>query len=201
MHGTNAAVRIDPDGTVTVQKRSSDIKPETDNFGFASWVEANKEVFAPFPADETVIVYGEWAGQRGRSLPLRQGGIMTDRKKPTTAESFQSLLKLIGAAFWFLVGVAAIQALRGDAALTNTLLLAVLLRLFRTEIWMASIMAVTMDGIMKPFRKIARTAKAVRPDNDDDPFEADFQKKADPFDTAFGDMPHVGWRDRDSDNE
>ena len=62
LHGTNAAIRIDPDGTVTAQKRSSDITPEADNFGFAAWVEANRDAFRLYPADEPIVIYGEWAG-------------------------------------------------------------------------------------------------------------------------------------------
>lgn len=63
LHGTCAAVRISPDGTVTAQKRSSDIGQGTDNAGFREWVEANEAYFASLAhSDATIIVYGEWAG-------------------------------------------------------------------------------------------------------------------------------------------
>lgn len=62
LHGTNAAIRIDWDGTVTAQKRSSDITPEADNFGFAAWVEETKEHWANRSGTETMVVFGEWAG-------------------------------------------------------------------------------------------------------------------------------------------
>ena len=71
---------------------------------------------------------------------------------------------------------------------------------------MADFLDTATTAFMKPFRKVAGTAKARRPDNDDDPLEADFQRKAgnakaDPFDTAFGGVPHFGRRGKDIDNQ
>lgn len=61
LHGTNAAVRIEPDGKVVAQKRSSDVS--VGHFGFANWVEANEAYFANLAnSSNTVYVYGEWAG-------------------------------------------------------------------------------------------------------------------------------------------
>lgn len=72
LHGTNAAVHIHMDGTVTVQSRTGIITPENDNAGFARWVKANenewrKTAAVPTkdnPADHylDVIYYGEWIG-------------------------------------------------------------------------------------------------------------------------------------------
>lgn len=63
LHGTNAAVRIDPDGTVTAQKRSSDITPENDNAGFAAWVAARQPYFHGIRDHlESMVIFGEWAG-------------------------------------------------------------------------------------------------------------------------------------------
>lgn len=55
------------------QKRSSDITPENDNFGFAQWVKDNTKAWDNFRAkfdqdqpdckDKIIYVYGEWAGQ------------------------------------------------------------------------------------------------------------------------------------------
>ena len=81
-----------------------------------------------------------------------------------------------------------------------------LLRLFRTELWLADIVSLTTDAIMKPFRgALNRIAKAGRRSaNDDDPFAADFEAKAgtrdaDPFSgEPYGDVPWMGQRDRDS---
>ncbi|BDA85455.1 hypothetical protein Sa4125_29970 [Aureimonas sp. SA4125] len=66
LHGTNAAIRIDADGTVTAQKRSSDATPEADNYDFAAWVRDTAwhwssrvgRLFDP----QTMVVFGEWAG-------------------------------------------------------------------------------------------------------------------------------------------
>ncbi|MER8571393.1 hypothetical protein NKG99_07010 [Mesorhizobium sp. M1409] len=86
------------------------------------------------------------------------------------------------------MGLAAVRAPRGDAALTTTLLMAVLLRLFRKEIWLAGAPATTAEAIGKPFKALRRIVKAARPDND-------------PFEAAFGDVPHMGRRDQDSDSK
>ena len=70
LHGTNAAVRIDPDGTVTCQSRNQDVAPGaggTGHFGMALWVEANADAFRALRAEntlppgpgETAILYGE----------------------------------------------------------------------------------------------------------------------------------------------
>ncbi len=75
LHGTNAAVQIHMDGTVTAQSRTNIITPENDNVGFARWVKNNEEawrktaaVYSMFTGDEkpdhylNVIFYGEWIG-------------------------------------------------------------------------------------------------------------------------------------------
>jgi hypothetical protein len=76
LHGTNACVRVESDGNVVAQKRSSDVT--TGHFGFASWAEEHEDYFSSLAkSDATVYVYGEWAG------PGIQKGVavsMTDRK-------------------------------------------------------------------------------------------------------------------------
>jgi len=72
LHGTNAAVRISADGTVTAQSRTNIITPENDNAGFARWVKANeaewkKTAAVPSktdPADHylNMVFFGEWIG-------------------------------------------------------------------------------------------------------------------------------------------
>jgi hypothetical protein len=78
LHGTNACVRIEPDGKVTAQKRSSDIKVGNDNAGFAQWVSDNEYYFSKLANSlRTIYIYGEWAG------PGIQNGVAcneTDRK-------------------------------------------------------------------------------------------------------------------------
>lgn len=65
LHGTNACVRIEPDGSVHAQKRSGDCTPEHDNAGFAAWLEDKKDFFR-VQYGETLTpryLYGEWAGE------------------------------------------------------------------------------------------------------------------------------------------
>lgn len=64
LHGTNAGVRLNPDGTLTAQSRERDLSLLSDNAGFAAFVERNKEEltrameFGPFK-----VLYGEWIGR------------------------------------------------------------------------------------------------------------------------------------------
>lgn len=60
LDGTNACVVIDDDGTVAAQSRSRLITPTADNYGFAAWVEANKEELKQLGPG---YHYGEWWGQ------------------------------------------------------------------------------------------------------------------------------------------
>lgn len=63
IHGTNACVRIEPDGKVIGQKRTSDVRVGADNAGFAAWVAANESYFASLANSRfTLYIYGEWAG-------------------------------------------------------------------------------------------------------------------------------------------
>ena len=66
LHGTNAGVRIEQDGTVVAQARNDD--RTEGHFGFAQWVKDNETYFRALgdqcltPKHEGMIVYGEWAG-------------------------------------------------------------------------------------------------------------------------------------------
>jgi len=73
LHGTNAAVQVHVDGTVTAQSRTNNITPENDNAGFARWVKANEDAWRKTVAVPTlwddkpdhylsVVIYGEWIG-------------------------------------------------------------------------------------------------------------------------------------------
>lgn len=71
--GTNAQVWISDDGTeVRAGSRTRWITPQSDNFGFASWVETNKdEILKLGPGSH----FGEWFGrgiQRGYGLQERR---------------------------------------------------------------------------------------------------------------------------------
>lgn len=74
LHGTNAGVCGNMIDGIWVQSRKNIITPESDNAGFAFFVESKKEVFAEMIAkvflnneldmiDNTVSIYGEWCGQ------------------------------------------------------------------------------------------------------------------------------------------
>lgn len=73
VHGTNASVIISPDGTQHPQSRNSLLSVKKDNAGFAVWHYSKIDFFTRLREhlwcdcavtdDETVIVYGEFAGK------------------------------------------------------------------------------------------------------------------------------------------
>lgn len=70
--GTNAQIFIGDDGAVLAGSRTRWITPENDNFGFARWVEENKEQLRQLGAGRH---FGEWWGagiQRGYGIDGRQ---------------------------------------------------------------------------------------------------------------------------------
>jgi hypothetical protein len=66
LHGTNAGVRRSPSGKIQPQSKERIIDTQNDNAGFAFFVETNKEaienLFASFPKDADVTLFGEWCG-------------------------------------------------------------------------------------------------------------------------------------------
>ncbi len=67
--GTNAIVYVSSNGVVRAGSRNRWITPEADNYGFARWVEENKEELAKLGPG---YHYGEWWGsgiQRGYGCP------------------------------------------------------------------------------------------------------------------------------------
>lgn len=77
LHGTNAGVRLQEDGTLVAQSRSRDITVEDDNAGFAAFVAQNEAVlrrvmeFEGITQDNPGVLYGEWCGgniQKGVAL-------------------------------------------------------------------------------------------------------------------------------------
>lgn len=64
LHGTNAGIRIDPDGTVTAFSRSNVITPASDNLGFARWVNENVDEWRKLASQSLVpqVIWGEWCG-------------------------------------------------------------------------------------------------------------------------------------------
>lgn len=67
--GTNAQVLITEDGKIFAGSRSRWITPKDDNYGFARWVEGNREELLKLGVGSH---FGEWWGsgcQRGYNLP------------------------------------------------------------------------------------------------------------------------------------
>ena len=67
--GTNAQVFISEDGLIIAGSRTRWITPQDDNFGFAKWVEENKDELLKLGVGRH---FGEWWGsgiQRGYDLP------------------------------------------------------------------------------------------------------------------------------------
>jgi len=73
LHGTNAAVVRNEDGSIHFQSRERIITPTSDNMGFAMWastIDWNKFLI-PFMPGERVVIFGEWCGgdiQQGVAL-------------------------------------------------------------------------------------------------------------------------------------
>jgi len=59
LDGTNAQIAIDAEGNIKAGSRKRWITPEDDNYGFAKWVEANKEELLTLGEGRH---YGEWWG-------------------------------------------------------------------------------------------------------------------------------------------
>lgn len=67
--GTNAQVVVSPDGDVWAASRTRWITPEDDNYGFAHWVEANRDELVKLGPGSH---FGEWWGagiQRRYNVP------------------------------------------------------------------------------------------------------------------------------------
>ena len=63
LHGTNAGVRVYPDGMIVPQKRTGSINVNNDNAGFATWVESEDAFFKTLVRDDMFVIHGEWAGK------------------------------------------------------------------------------------------------------------------------------------------
>ncbi len=70
LHGTNSAVSLDHKNNFVIQSRKRVINMESDNAGFAEYVERNKNAFLGLfdeyknllKTNERVVIYGEWCG-------------------------------------------------------------------------------------------------------------------------------------------
>jgi len=86
LHGTNAGIRIDPNGTVTAFSRTNVITPTSDNVGFAAWVKNTIEPYVNVDRlARPVVFYGEWCGpgiQKGvavNQIPQRTFAVFAAR--------------------------------------------------------------------------------------------------------------------------
>lgn len=63
LHGTNAGILCQKDGSVYPVKRSGIIPKDDDNYGFAAWVKKNEKAWSKFGKIlGDVVVFGEWCG-------------------------------------------------------------------------------------------------------------------------------------------
>ena len=60
LHGTNAAIRVEADGSLVGQKRTSDVRIGDDNAGFAQWL--STVPYGVCQDLDSLIFFGEWAG-------------------------------------------------------------------------------------------------------------------------------------------
>ena len=78
--GTNACIAINEYGDFICQSRSRIITPEDDNYGFARWVEGNKDELLKMGEG---YHYGEWWGygiQRGYDLKEKRFSLFNTRR-------------------------------------------------------------------------------------------------------------------------
>lgn len=73
LHGTHDAIRKNSDGSLHTFSRERIITPQSDNFGFSSWVYTQQDFFSSLPrvSERDLVIYGEWCGpgvQRGVAL-------------------------------------------------------------------------------------------------------------------------------------
>lgn len=69
--GTNACVLVNDGVVIGAQSRTRIITPENDNYGFAAWVEANKDELAKLGDG---YHYGEWYGEGIQKNPHQKVG-------------------------------------------------------------------------------------------------------------------------------
>lgn len=80
LHGTHAAIKVGNDGTLTTYSRNRELTLQSDNNGFAAWVNSHKLYFLDNWKENVynVWLYGEWIGpgiQKGvaiNNLPEKQ---------------------------------------------------------------------------------------------------------------------------------
>lgn len=63
LHGTNAGVRFNDDGTITAQSRNRSLSVENDNFGFAKFVQEREDILKKIRPDNVAVLFGEFVGK------------------------------------------------------------------------------------------------------------------------------------------
>jgi hypothetical protein len=67
IHGTNGGIRITPSGKIRPQARTRLVSIGSDNYGFAAFVEKNRDsildMWKKYWPSKDVYIYGEWAGE------------------------------------------------------------------------------------------------------------------------------------------
>lgn len=100
--GTNAAIVISDDGTeIAAQSRTRIITPDNDNFGFATWVQQNREELLTLGPG---YHYGEWYGRgiqrnyglQDRRFALFNVGRYNQHNRPSIVEVVPVLAEGVG---------------------------------------------------------------------------------------------------------
>lgn len=95
LDGTNACVIITQDGQIGAQSRGGLITPENDNYGFAKWVQTNREELLTLGQGHH---FGEWWGSgiqkryggSGNPFPKTFSLFNTSRWSPGVAGNFEN---------------------------------------------------------------------------------------------------------------
>lgn len=62
LHGTNAGVQVLASGSIVAQGRTQTLTPQSDNAGFAAWVQRHGDLFASVRGETDMVIFGEWCG-------------------------------------------------------------------------------------------------------------------------------------------
>lgn len=99
--GTNAQVRITDDGQILAGSRNRYVTPENDNYGFAAWVQQNKDELLKLGIGTH---YGEWWGaginRRYGRVTRKFSLFNTDRWKPETLPSCCDVVPILYRGDW-----------------------------------------------------------------------------------------------------
>lgn len=95
LDGTNACVVVTADGTVAAQSRNRLTTPDSDNYGFAAWVERNRAELLKLGRGHH---YGEWWGigiNRGYAVDHRKFSLFNVDRPPESVPACCSLVPIL----------------------------------------------------------------------------------------------------------